>query len=660
MRLTKSRFALALSCPTKLFYASNKSYANQALEDTFLASLAEGGFQVGELAKHYFRGGFEIKSLDEKNALRETAQLLERENVIIFEAAIQFENCLIRVDVLEKIGKQINLHEVKAKSFDGREGSRQFLKKDGLPKSIWEKYLYDIAFQKWVVNKCFVDHRVSAHLMLADKSKRASVSGLNQKFRIKTVNNRKSAFLDGEISEEHLREPILTSVNVDEICTRLISEFDHGLNNTQGFEQFVSMLSDACRNDEKFFSEVGVKCGECEFHCTIADQNNKLIDGRAECFRDHLGMDASVFNEPTVFDLWNYRNKDALINDGRVRMRDISLDDINIKTANSPGLTISERQWLQVEKTIKEDDTPYVDNQGLQAEMSSWVYPLHFIDFETTMVAIPFTAGRAPYEGIAFQFSHHMLQEDGSVRHAGEYLCARPGVFPNYDFLRNLRKELSADDGTIFMYSSHENTFINLIIEQLQTDLQPPEDRDELIDFAKSISTSKTSVSDGWIGRRAMVDLLEIVKKYYYDPQTNGSNSIKQVLPAILNRSQFLQNKYSQPIYGAENGIHSWNFVNKSWLEHDDGGKIIDPYQQLPELFLGADIDVAELLSEETKLKNGGAALMAYARMQFEVMTDYERSELENALLKYCELDTLAMVMLVEGLFDACHQVRGN
>jgi len=140
----------------------------------------------------------------------------------------------------------------------------------------------------------------------------------------------------------------------------------------------------------------------------------------------------------------------------------------------------------------------------------------------------------------------------------------------------------------------------------------------------------------------------------------NGSNSIKQVLPAILNRSQFLQNKYSQPIYGAKNGIHSCNFVNKTWLKHDDEGKIIDPYQQLPELFLGADIDMAELLSEETKLKNGGAALMAYARMQFEVMTDYERSELENALLKYCELDTLAMVMLVEGLFDACHQVRGN
>jgi len=47
---------------------------------------------------------------------------------------------------------------------------------------------------------------------------------------------------------------------------------------------------------------------------------------------------------------------------------------------------------------------------------------------------------------------------------------------------------------------------------------------------------------------------------------------------------------------------------------------------------------------------------MAYARMQFEIISDYERNELKTALLKYCELDTLAMVMIYEAwkheLFD--------
>ena len=55
-----------------------------------------------------------------------------------------------------------------------------------------------------------------------------------------------------------------------------------------------------------------------------------------------------------------------------------------------------------------------------------------------------------------------------------------------------------------------------------------------------------------------------------------------------------------------------------------------------------------KLLFEEDDLSNGGAAMMAYAKIQFEEMSEYERNALENGLLKYCELDTLAMVMLIE------------
>jgi hypothetical protein len=33
-------------------------------------------------------------------------------------------------------------------------------------------------------------------------------------------------------------------------------------------------------------------------------------------------------------------------------------------------------------------------------------------------------------------------------------------------------------------------------------------------------------------------------------------------------------------------------------------------------------------------------------------MNEFERNELSHALLKYCELDTLAMVMIVEAWFD--------
>jgi hypothetical protein len=61
------------------------------------------------------------------------------------------------------------------------------------------------------------------------------------------------------------------------------------------------------------------------------------------------------------------------------------------------------------------------------------------------------------------------------------------------------------------------------------------------------------------------------------------------------------------------------------------------------------DVEPKYLLSEDNRFNEGGAALTAYARMQFEEMSGYERNEIKNALLKYCELDTMAMVMLYEG-----------
>jgi hypothetical protein len=115
--LTKSRFKLALECPTKLYYTRKKEYPDNKQDDSFLQTLAEGGFQVGELAKCYFPGGHDITSLDYKKSLAETNKLLQQENVIIYEPAIRFQNLFIRVDVLVKTGNLVKLIEVKAKSY---------------------------------------------------------------------------------------------------------------------------------------------------------------------------------------------------------------------------------------------------------------------------------------------------------------------------------------------------------------------------------------------------------------------------------------------------------------------------------------------------------------------------------------------------------------
>lgn len=86
--LTKSRFKQALEWPNKLFYTKKEEYANRKLEDPFLEALAQGGFQVEELARLHYPEGILIEGKDWNYDLlaQQTEDLLQQENVVIFEA----------------------------------------------------------------------------------------------------------------------------------------------------------------------------------------------------------------------------------------------------------------------------------------------------------------------------------------------------------------------------------------------------------------------------------------------------------------------------------------------------------------------------------------------------------------------------------------------
>ena len=60
------------------------------------------------------------------------------------------------------------------------------------------------------------------------------------------------------------------------------------------------------------------------------------------------------------------------------------------------------------------------------------------------------------------------------------------------------------------------------------------------------------------------------------------------------------------------------------------------------------DIETDELYLERGEIRDGGAAMVAYAKMQFTQMSGQERQNIIKALLRYCEMDTLAMVMIYE------------
>ena len=139
------------------------------------------------------------------------------------------------------------------------------------------------------------------------------------------------------------------------------------------------------------------------------------------------------------------------------------------------------------------------------------------------------------------------------------------------------------------------------------------------------------------------------VLNFYLSPLMKNSNSIKAVLPAILSESTYLQEKYGKANYGS-NEIKSLNFENHQWLRKDNNGAVINPYHQLPRIFDELDRETIELLFEEEELADGGAAMCAFNLMQFFEMSEPEKNAIITALHKYCELDTLAMVMLYEGL----------
>jgi hypothetical protein len=213
--LTKSRFKLAVECPTKLFYTGKpKIYRDTKQEDSFLQMLAEGGYQVGELAKCQFPDGVEVEATDHQSALEQTALLLQQDRAVVFEAAIAFGNFFVRVDILVKDGNRYELIEVKAKSYDSTRpdiaGSRVPIKSGMRP------YIEDVAFQAWVMRQAYPGAQISTFLMMPDKSVKATQDRLNQIFKIVRDSKKVRVTRSADAANFTPQTDLLAKVPVDE------------------------------------------------------------------------------------------------------------------------------------------------------------------------------------------------------------------------------------------------------------------------------------------------------------------------------------------------------------------------------------------------------------------------------------------------------------
>jgi hypothetical protein len=136
------------------------------------------------------------------------------------------------------------------------------------------------------------------------------------------------------------------------------------------------------------------------------------------------------------------------------------------------------------------------------------IYPVHFLDFETTGAAFPRYAGTKTYQAIPFQWSNHILNKDDSLHHH-EYLCDEDND-PREAFARSLLDSLDRG-GTIFIYTTYEKDIIRHLAEHL------PACHDQLMDTLERFK-----------------DLCDIIRRLYYHPKFHGSFSLKSVLPALM------------------------------------------------------------------------------------------------------------------------------
>lgn len=646
--LTKSRFKLAAECPTKLYYADKPEYKNQKKDDSFLAMLADGGFQVGELAKTFFPGGVEVKEVNHEKAVEQTKKLLDRKNVVIFEAAIRHENLFVRVDVLVKVGDDVRLIEVKAKSYDSKD--RQFFGKsvEDLDSGI-RPYVEDIAFQTFVMKKAYPNFKIESRLMMPDKQVVSNVDGLNQLFVIERSGGGTKIKVNPAINALTVDPKLLPEVDVDKHVEAVLRK---GVKCLGGFIAFDKATADwgvALAEDKKIKPMPGAQCSKCEFK---SENESEGKSGLHECWRETFQLSGEEMSAGTVLDLWNSKKKESLIKAKKLKFSQLQRNDLSA-TGLEGELSHGDRQWLQVNGIPEAEDQGgfWLSQEYMRTEMKKWQFPFHFIDFETSTVALPFFKGMAPYEPVAFQFSHHIMHEDGRVEHVGEFLLTDPGKYPNFKFAQALKEELSSDEGTVFMWSNHESTILKNIASQLERYGQD-------VPEWKSLQAFLNSLIKG--GDRAMYDLCVMSEKAYFHPSTNGRTSIKKVLPAVLNSVESVKKIYSKPVYGADDGIESKNYKNFQWVQADQTGKIKDPYQLLTEYASELTGEVVEEGQDvdELSINVGGAAAAAYARLQFEGMSSDAREKTIAALKRYCELDTLAMVMIVQGWMHVC--TRGN
>lgn len=176
------------------------------------------------------------------------------------------------------------------------------------------------------------------------------------------------------------------------------------------------------------------------------------------------------------------------------------------------GFKLTPNQKIQVDCVLA--NTPHVDRERLRDFLGNLSYPIAYFDFETINPAIPLYDGMRPYQKIPFQFSLVVVPGEGAEPEQFSFL-AKTADDPRPALLADMKQHIP-DSGSIVVYNKG---FEGPILKQL----------------GQSFPSYREWLDS--LGPR-LTDLLEPFKKFhYYHPVQKGSASIKEVLPALTERS---------------------------------------------------------------------------------------------------------------------------
>ena len=246
---------------------------------------------------------------------------------------------------------------------------------------------------------------------------------------------------------------------------------------TEGLLAVIDKLRKSLVDDAPPSIDIGPHCSE-PYDCPF----------RSHCWK-HIPS-PSIFEIPSIgrkaLDL--YKNGIVRVSDSRFKP--------------------SKAQSLRVEAI--RSGVRWTDPEAIAEAMSSWKWPLCFLDFETIGFAIPRYAGTRPYQQVPFQFSCLVQEKLGGPLRDYFYLHQDPSD-PRLTLARELAKVLS-DDGAVVAYNK---TFEAGCLDHLSS-VSP--------DHSRVLLSAK----------ERLVDPLPIFRSSVYDRGFKGSFSIKSVAPAIL------------------------------------------------------------------------------------------------------------------------------